>query len=453
MSTTPLRAATTPLDRGVALVLLTRLVPLLAAPVTLWLVATQRPLAEQGLYFIFWNAQALTQLMELGMGGLVVQFASHEAPFLAWDARGGLSGDEGARTRMHDLVREGRRWYGMVALALLVLGGVGGAWLLETRSAGVSPAPLAPWIVTIVCTATYLPLVPILCAVEGCGGLLRVQRMRLAQVSIAMASLWIVLPRWGALWAVAVFAVAWLAVAWGWLRAAHRGLLEEIGGAHELRTMVLTGVQWRTGASWLAWWAAPQALTPIVLATHGAAHAGRVGMTVAIAMAPYTLANAWLQGRYPSYGALIARGEAAELQGVARMATLQAVCVFLLGTGGAALAVWLLSRFAPALAARALSPAALVILGAGNLGWLLVQSLGSYLRAWREEPLMEASVVGAALVIGGTLAAAALLSTLGTVAAHSLLVLGIVLPLALIGYRRHHRGVRPETKGRVQPSY
>ncbi len=69
-------------DLAVAFVLLTRLSLLLAAPVTLWLVATRRPPAEQGVFFILWNLQALTQLMELGVGTLMVQVASHESAFL-----------------------------------------------------------------------------------------------------------------------------------------------------------------------------------------------------------------------------------------------------------------------------------------------------------------------------------------------------------------------------------
>lgn len=431
------------MDRGVALVLLTRLIPLLAAPLTLWLVATRRPVAEQGLYFIFWNFQAVALLMELNIGGLMVQFASHESPLLNWDARGGLTGDESARLRIHALLHEGRRWYRRIALVVLVVGGAGGTWLLHSRGSGVSPAPLLPWLVTVLCTAAYLPLVPALCTIEGCGGLVRVQRMRLAQVAISMAALWSVLPRWGALWAVATFSVVWLGVAWSWLARAHSGLLAESRDAEVDTTDEAAGrlapLQWRTGASWIATWVAPQALTPIVLATHGPAAAGQIGMSLAIASAPLTLAAAWLQGRYPRYGALIARGATDELRRVARTATMQAVGVFLVGMSGATMVVWLLGQFAPALAARALPPLGIAILGAGNLGWLLLQSLGSYLRAWREEPLMEMALAGAAGVMVGTLLVARHASSLGTVAAYALLVVALALPLGLYGFHRHHR--------------
>jgi hypothetical protein len=437
--------ATRPIDRAVVLVLLTRLVPLVAAPVTLWLVATRRPLSEQGPYFVFWNTQALTQLMELGIGGLIVQFASHESTGLVWDEHGGLAGDHAVVARMLHVLRQGRDWYGVIALGLLVIVGLGGIWLFYSKSAGVHPSPVAPWVITVVLTAGYLPLVPVLCAIEGSGGLLRVQRMRLVQMVAAMAALWAVLPMWGALWAVAMFALVWFVIAWGWLNGAHQGLLRQLRsyrGASAtidppvVRDVSLTAVQWRTGIVWLAWWAAPQTLTPIVLAVHGPASAGRVGMTLAIATAPLTLASAWLQARYPRYGALVARGNIAELRHVARVATLQALVVCAAGTAAATVVVWWLARAAPTLAERALPAAAIATLGVANLAWLVVQSLASYLRAWREEPLMESTLLGALLVTGGALVAAIYTSARGAVTGYSLAVLFAMFPLVFLASRR-----------------
>jgi hypothetical protein len=433
----------TRLDSGVRIVLLTRLVPLLAAPVTLLLVATQRSVAEQGLYFIFWNVQALAQLMEVGVGSLIVQFASHEAPSLNWNERGALTGDVAAIHRLYGVTREGIRWYGRIAIAMLTVGGLGGTWLLQSHGADVSPAPLIPWMVTIVMTAAYLPVVPLLCTIEGCGGLLRVQSMRLIQVALAMVALWCVLPVWGALWGVASFSVVWLIAAVAWLVREHAGFVAALREAHHEVTSVQLGPkQWRTGRMWLALWLAPQMLTPIVLATHGPSLAGQVGMSIAIATAPLTLASAWLAGRYPRYGAMLARGAQVELAHLAKRATLQAIGVFAIGSFGAIAAIWLLERTVPALAARALSPGVIGALSLSNLAWLLFQSVGGYLRAWREEPLAEAATVGAAAVAIGTWIAAVHLSTAGTVAAYSLIVVIVMLPLAALVLGRHHRTLR-----------
>jgi len=141
------------LEPAVALVMLTRLALWLAAPVTLWLVATRRPVAEQGLYFIFWNIQALTQLMELGVGTLIVQFASHESPFLRWNSRGGLEGDQAASLRIREVLRDGRGWFGRVGLGLMLVGGVGGGWLLRSNLAEVGVGAAFAGLLTVFFTA------------------------------------------------------------------------------------------------------------------------------------------------------------------------------------------------------------------------------------------------------------------------------------------------------------
>jgi hypothetical protein len=430
----------TRLDSGVRIVLLTRLVPLIAAPVTLLLVATQRSIAEQGLYFIFWNVQALAQLMEVGVGSLIVQFASHESPSLGWNERGALRGDLAAMHRLYGVTREGVRWYARIACAMLVIGGIGGTWLLVSSRAGISPGPVLPWLVTIATTTAYLPVVPLLCTIEGCGGLLRVQRMRFIQVSLAMIVLWCALPVWGALWGVASFSVVWLFVALAWLMSEHLGFVVALREVHfRVKVGQLGARQWRTGRMWLALWIAPQVLTPIVLAIHGPSPAGRVGMTLAIATAPLTLASAWLAGRYPRYGAMLARGARVELEHLARHATMQAITVLAIGSAAAMAGMWLLERTVPTIAARALSPAAIGMLSLANLSWLLFQSVGGYLRAWREEPLAEAAVAGAAAVTIGTWTAAQLTSAAGTVAIYSLLVVLVILPLAALVLGRHRR--------------
>ena len=428
----------------VVLVLLTRIAQLAAAPVTLWIIATRRPLAEQGLYFVFWNVQALTQLMELGVGNLIVNFASHESPRLSISAGGRVTGDPSSRARLFAMLREGHRWYGRFALGFVALVGVGGGILFRPAAADASSAFLVPWAATVVFVAAYLTLIPRLCTIEGSDGLLPVQRMRLAQIAAATATQWIVLWVSGALWAVAAFAEVWLAVAWIWLRERYpelvpAALMETDRVPLTESGTTLASVQRRSAATWLAIWAAPQILTPIVLVTHGAAAAGRIGMTLAIAMAPSVLAGAWLQARYPRYAALVSRGESVALASLARRASLQATLVGLAGITAVAAALWWLARVAPALADRALTPIAVVLLGITSLFWLLAQSLSSYLRAWRQEPLMETIIGSAVLVTLGSLLAAVWLPLPTTVAVHAAIVPLVLVTLIARWYSQDRR--------------
>ena len=449
LSTKSLGRASAFANSAVVLVVLTRLSLLIAAPVTLWLVATRRTLAEQGLFIILWNVQAVAQLMELGVGALIVQAASHEAPFLAWNSSGILDGDVQARRRLYQIIDDGRRWYGRVAIALAALGAVALWWLARCQTGEICRAAIAPSLLTLVCTAAYLPLIPTLCAIEGCGGLVRVQRMRMAQSLTAIPLLWVGISVLGALWGVAFFSVAWLGVAQGWIRAHRSGFIRpqpgekspaSMAGTQDSRFGRVATTQWRTGATWLAWWLAPQSVAPILLATHGPTDAGQFGMSLAIATAPLTLALAWLQARYPQYGALLARGKMEDLGRLAWKATVQAASVCVLGISAAAAVVWLIGQSSPALAIRAMPARWIIVLGAANLAWLLVQSMGGYLRAWREEPLMETAIVSTLLIVGGVWIVAKTNATEPTVATYALFVIVVVTLLSsaqFIRLRRH----------------
>lgn len=388
-------------DRSVVSVLVARLLPLLAAPVALVLVATTRSPAEQGFYFILLNLQALAQLAELGTGTLLVQFAARESAAVRW-ADGDLAGDAAAVARVRAVTRAAVAWYARAALGLALLAPLLVAALRdEGARTGTAFAP--PAVVALLLTACYLPLVPLLAAAEGLGRLVAVQRMRLAQAAAGLLALWAGILTVGALWAVALLAAAWLAVAALWL-ARHmasfaRGLAHAptAHGADDVRR--LRAAQWRTSLHWLALWAAPQSLGPLVLRGQGAEAAGRVGLALALATAAATLSISWLHARYPRLAALTAAARHAELASLARRSLGQAMVVCAAVGIAITAAVAVAGVALPALAARALSPVGVAALVASSLGWVLIHGVSAWLRAERTEPLWAHTVVGAVVMM------------------------------------------------------
>lgn len=436
-----MRSAATPwLDRGVLSVLVARLLPLLAAPVALVLVATTRSPAEQGFYFILLNLQALAQLAELGTGTLLVQFAARESAALRW-ARGDLQGDAAAVARVRDVTRAAVAWYARAAvcLALLALPLV---LALRAEGARTNTAYAAPAVVTLLLTACYLPLVPLLAAAEGIGRLVAVQRMRLAQAALGLLALWAGILTVGALWAVALLAAAWLAVAALWV-ARHmapfaRGLAQPATAHAAADVRRLRAAQWRTALHWLALWAAPQSLVPLVLRTQGAAAAGRVGLALALATAAATLAVSWLHARYPRLAALTAAARHAELAALARRSLGQALAVCA-AVGVAITALVAVAGVAlPPLAARALSPAGVAALAAASLGWVSIHGVSAWLRAERSEPLWAHTVGGALVVIVAGWWGARGATPERAATAHAAALLVVAAAVAWTGARRAH---------------
>lgn len=393
-------------DPGVRATATTRIIMLVGAPVSLYLAATRVHPEMQGYYFVGVNIVALAQLFELGLGTIIVQFASHEWPRLRWNARGGLEGDPIARDAINALLLTALCWYGWAATALFVLAGVGGIVTFGSAFGDVWWSFVILWGGFTVITATYLLMIPFICVAEGCGDLVSVQRMRALQAAAILIALWVGIIWAGPLAAAWLAAAAQLLVAMAWLLVRHRGLLQAPRSlpAHLLdRTQGLTAryhiEQGRSGQFWLALFLTSQLLAPILLRERGGNDAGRLGITLAIAMAPLTLSIAWLHGRYPSFGALVAAGRTIELDSLSRRATGEAVAVFLASAICLAAGVRLLPYIAPVMAVRILPLGYLAALFCGSLASLLIQAMAGWLRAFRDEGFAAPIVAGATGVV------------------------------------------------------
>ena len=197
-------------DPVVRLVLLTRLVLLAGAPVTLFLVTALRSAEEQGFYFVFANVQAIAVLFEYVIGAMLVQFASHAS---AANGRHDVFTEE----RVRGTLTAARRWFNVSAFLVVAVILPGGFALFRGEADRGGVPFSAAWITLTLTLGAYLTIVPSICVLEGSGQLRRVQRMRLTQASVTTLFLWILIPVVGSLSAVAIASVVNLVVAGGWL--------------------------------------------------------------------------------------------------------------------------------------------------------------------------------------------------------------------------------------------
>jgi hypothetical protein len=365
--------------------LMARVVTLVAAPVTLYLVTVRRPASEQGLYFVFVNAQAVVPLFELGVGSMMVQFASH----LQTASR-------------QTLLRAARPWYLRAAwiIALLLMGT--GVLLFRGAEPNVLPW-LVPWVVLSLAVALYVLLTPVVCVAEGSGELTRVQRLRTIQAVLAAVTLWMVMPAFGGPMAVTAATLVQCGILLGWLGRAHSDLLRAylrpgvVGNvsANDDAPPRVAGPLGRATVQWLSGFVVPQLLAPLVFAVRGSIEAGRVGLSFAVATVPLTLATAWLYSQLPSYGALAAASNWRALDRLAFGTSVRAVAVATVGVAGVLVLVAVLGHVAPAVGARFLPLSAVAALGMASIAGVAAQAMSGYLRADRDEPLAVVSTTSA----------------------------------------------------------
>lgn len=382
-----------------------RVIPLVVAPFSLWLLVTRQPLSARGFYLIAINAVMMAQLFETGMGTLVVQFAARVRP----SERGLLRGAAEA-------------WFTRAALVCVAIGAIA-AFAVFADAAGEAGIDFAlPWAIVVLCMAAYVRLVPLVCMREGGGDSDGVQRMRAVQAGavalVIVTGLW----RGRGISAAAAAAVAQLGALALYLWMERGRVPAADPGVGRLADQ-FRAEQKKSAKVWLALWAAPQLLTPATMALRGAPAAGEIGLHVALAFAPQLLASAWMHARYPRLGALVASGALRTFDETAVHAFRQAMTVYGVAAASVLALPFLVPALLPSLAGRLLSPLELLLLLVGNLAIVLFQAMLAWFRAFGDEkfsgPVTIACVtmtvggVGGA-AIGGALGAAAGYAALGT---------------------------------------
>jgi hypothetical protein len=399
-------------DPSVRALAIARGISLAAAPILLWLLVTRIPLSSRGAYLIAVNFAALVTLFETGIGTIVVQFAVHARPSEVGEIRA-VAG----------------RWFGRASAVVALIALVPGTWMMWTRAPEAFVGAVIPWLILVAATVAGIRLAPLVCLHEGRGNAEDVQRMRAWQAAAVALALGVGLLRRRPMEAAMVAAVALAMTAAFFLQRAHPPLAAA-GAPSERLARRYREEQGRSARVWIALWAAPQLLTPMVLALAGSRPAGEIGVHVAIALAPSVLSIAWLHARYPRMGALVASGALQTFDETARNAFKQVALVYA-GASAAVLALpFLIEWLVPEIPANLLGEPMLACLLLGTFALVLFQGMLGWLRAFGDERFSFPVVVSCAAMVGGSAGGAAIGGAMGAAIGYAALAVLVTAILA-----------------------
>jgi len=387
---------------------------------------------EQGFYYTFSSLLGLQVIFELGLTGVIVQFAAHERANLAWTHEGTLRGDPVASARLSSLLRFAVLWQGAAALimcATLVPAGL--VFFSWSPDSGFVPNWSGAWVWLVVASAGTTVITSVLAVLEGCGLIQEVADCRLRQELFSQAVFWPLLYLDYDLPAMAAMQTARLVWLTLWLLHKYRNLLADLlrpGPVGLDWRSEIWPLQWRIGASWLSGYLTVQVFNPVLFSTQGAAAAGRMGMSLALATAVTTCAMVWITTKAPLFGILIAKKRFYELDMSFKYAATQAVLVAALGATAIWFGVALLSRLGFSWSERVLSPAALAALLAASVISVLPYAQAVYLRAHKREPFLLLSILTGIAMLTTTVILSREMGANGV--AFGYLAVTIALPLA-----------------------
>lgn len=399
------------IDRAVAYVLLAKLWSVGGGLVTLALITSRLTLPEQGTYYTFANILGLQIFLELGLGFVVMQAASHEVAHLSVGERGILSGNPVAKARLASLLHSTVKIYAAIGAAFLLLILPIGA-LFFAKNAPAEVNWVGPWCLLVMVASIAILLNPMMAFIEGCGRVAEVERRRLTYAISGNILCWGLLIAGAHLYCtVAIYAaMATSGVIWFWQR--HRIWLTDLWHAVTPEYIIewkkeIWPFQWRIAISWLSGYFIFQLFNPLLYAYAGAVEAGKMGLTLQIANLFGGMALAWVNTKGPLFGRHVSRREWTELDQVFYSVLLKSSLVlgFLLCIGCGVIVliphlgetepherlVPLLARLA-AFRIRMLSDMGVVALFACVFSQHLIGSFAVYMRAHKKEPMIWVSL-------------------------------------------------------------
>lgn len=398
------------IDRAVGWTVLSKGWFALSGFVTLFLITHTLTRVQQGFYYTFGSVLGLAVLFELGLSMVLMQFASHERARLEWTADGLLGGDSEAKVRLSSMLRLSLIWYGTAA-ALLVVTVLPGGIIFFGRyaPAGAAVTWQWPWAWIVLVTAATIALTPVLAVLEGCGLIAEIASIQFTQNVLGSTLLWLALSGHWRLFAAPVTSTTGLVCLLIWLWRRKRPFLHDLltasaGHCGFSWQREIWPVQWRMALSSVSGYLIFQVFTPMLFATHGAAAAGQMGLSMTIMGAIATISLGWMTAKSARFGTLIARREFQELDRLFFPCLWQSWGLVALG----GLAFWLgvlgLHHQHNPLSHRLLAPLPLGLMICTTVINHAVSAEGIYLRAHRREPFL-----GLALTIAGLVSLSSLL--------------------------------------------
>lgn len=427
-------------DRPALLAIASGIASLVVAPVSLVMVGRCLSAEMQGYYYTFGSLTVLQILAEFGLGQAVLQLVATKAPRVRIGAGGVLSGDAVALGHVGGLARFALRWTGFAAVVLAMALVLSGYALFGGR---VDVEWKGPWALMAATMLGNLALAPCWAVLQGLQEVESYWFFRLVQQVLNGLALWVVLGLGGGLWTPGVAAVVGLVWSSGYWTVRYPKLLPSLfTGASLLRSRLAARVwqlQWKSAVTWTAANFTPQMSVPLLFWCAGPIQAGQFGMTATVGSVITAISSYLVITKGPRFGALAAKRNFAELDALFARAFRGAQLLAVSGAGAALGLLIILERFQVPLGRRLLPPATAATFLGATVVTACVASLGTYLRAFRREPLVGIYVLSSVVTLAGGTLWARQAGAAGMAGAALLTAVLIQLPLSVVMFVRSRR--------------
>ena len=418
------------LDAPVFFSILTKAWGFLRAPVAVFLITTFFSKDLQGYYYTFGSVLALQIFVELGLGAVVQQFASHEWAGLSFDNNKKIVGDKDSLSRLISIVRFSIQWYGYAAVLATIGLSIGGYFFFST-SEDIGITWKLPWIILCISTGLTIFLTPAWSLLAGCNQVKNLYGFWLIQKVIIAIVSWIAIILGAKLWAIPISGIAGLIVGIAFIKIKYWNFFKTLVLSKSLGPTIswkneLLPFQWRIATSWISGYFSFQLFTPILFKFHGPEVAGQFGMTWSMIRMLGHLPHSWFGPKIPTLAIFVAKKQFDKLHKlfwkVFKIIVILVLGLSILIWGG----VYFLKApdimFLNKLSERLLTPTTVAILLIAQSFQIFAMPFGAYLRTFKKDPLVYLSIISSIAILLSTIILGKLYSAIGVATGYGLVM-------------------------------
>lgn len=383
---------------------LNQLARMALGPLILVLLPFFLSMEQQGFWFAMTSITAIMAFADMGLSNAVMQCSAHEYANLSAAQGKDSKETQYRRERLDALLTYSIRRVAAI-LALAFPGVLAAGYLMLSAQDQHATVWRGPWIFFCLMSSASLMLTVILAYYEGWNDVARIQRLRamvaLSHAVMVSTGLLLKLELWTLPLATGLSTLLGFCFIWERCR-------EHLKFWHHARTDLLK--EWarevspllsKYAVSWIGSYLMFQLFTPIVFRMEGAVAAGRVGLTISMFTAIFTISNIWSAYQLPKFSIAIAMRDRPVLEkclSTALKGSLLTYTVLVTVVMGLFLAL----QSHPKVETRLLGINAVCMLALVWLLQLIVHNLSVYMRAFKDEPIAWQSLFAAVHTIVAT---------------------------------------------------
>lgn len=358
----------------------------------------------QGYWYTFISLAALAIFADMGFSAILLLFSAHEFAHLRFNSDKTITGDEHHLMRLATLLRFSVKWSSLMALVVFPIVLIIGYTILNTKDT-TTDWKLAWFIYGAASTFVFINSM-MLSFIEGCDSVGDVQKIRF-HISVVTFITTLALLIGGAnLHALSLsLLVGALSgttiIFFRYHRMLHQ-LFQQAANKHHPWFQETMPLIWRFAISWISGYFIFSIFTPVAFHYYGSTEAGKVGLSISACMAIFSIANIWITTITPRINIYVAQKDYSRLNSDFKKHVLLSALTYIIGMLALYIALTISKGYLP-ISNRLLPMSSFLIVALAYLAQLLINSMATYIRAHKQEPLVLTSMLNGIYVATTTI--------------------------------------------------